>query len=82
MMGFDGNMGWWMPFAWLMMIVMWLAFIAAAGWVISLVWHRAAPSSTAAPPPSSSAPLDIAKARYARGEITKEQFEQLKRDLS
>ncbi|MEK7280844.1 MAG: SHOCT domain-containing protein [Chloroflexota bacterium] len=26
--------------------------------------------------------MDIAKARYARGEITKEQFEQLKRDLS
>lgn len=27
-------------------------------------------------------PLDIAKERYANGEITKEQYEQLKRDLS
>jgi putative membrane protein len=27
-------------------------------------------------------PLEIAKERYARGEITKEQFEQLKKDLS
>jgi putative membrane protein len=26
-------------------------------------------------------PLDIAKRRYASGEITKEQFEQLRRDL-
>jgi putative membrane protein len=27
-------------------------------------------------------PLDIAKSRYARGEITREQFEALKKDLS
>ncbi len=27
-------------------------------------------------------PLEIAKERYARGEITKEQFEQIKRDLT
>jgi len=30
---------------------------------------------------SVQTPLDIAKARYARGEISHEQFEQLKRDL-
>ena len=31
--------------------------------------------------PSSELPLDILKARYARGEITKEQFDAIKRDL-
>ena len=30
---------------------------------------------------SQQSALDIAKARYARGEISREQFEQLKRDL-
>jgi putative membrane protein len=31
--------------------------------------------------PSSESLLDILKARYARGEITKEQFDTIKRDL-
>ena len=30
---------------------------------------------------SKESPLDIIKARYARGEITKEQFEAMKKDL-
>lgn len=42
---------------------------------------NAAPKSTPAVS-SSSKLLEIIKERYARGEITREQFEQLRKDLS
>jgi putative membrane protein len=33
------------------------------------------------PPQSSETPLEILKARYARGEISREEYEQMRRDL-
>jgi putative membrane protein len=33
------------------------------------------------PPPYTETPLDILKKRYAKGEITKEQFDQMKKDI-
>ena len=35
-----------------------------------------------APPLSEQRPIDILKARYAKGELTREQFEQMKRELA
>lgn len=59
-----------------LMIVLWfLFFILVAVIVARLVRGREAG------PAGKSDPLDIAKERYAKGEITKEQFEQLKKDL-
>jgi putative membrane protein len=66
---------------WLFGVVFWaLGFAAVVLLILALVrrstgyrgsWHSAEPDA-----------LEIAKRRYARGEITKEQYEQLKKDLS
>ena len=52
-----------------------------AGIVLLVVWvaRDAGPSSDAAS--RGESPLDILKVRYAKGEITREQFEEMRRDL-
>jgi putative membrane protein len=57
-------------------ILFWVAIIALVVWLISGFVSR-----TNSQPPAESA-LDILKKRYARGEITKEQFDEMRRDLN
>ncbi len=72
--------------------LLWLAFwVLVIGGVIYLVTRfvrnaenpvTVAPVASATPAaPTGTALLDILKARYAKGEITKEQFDQMKTDL-
>ena len=70
----DG-MGWWMAFGGVWMVVFWGGLIALTVWGIKKLTERG--DST-----QKRTPLDITKERYARGEISKEEFEQLKKDLS
>ncbi len=60
--------------------LLWLLIIAG---VVALVVWAVRASSGRSPGGSSHEPdaLEIARRRYARGEISKEQFEQLKHDL-
>ena len=70
--------GWGMGFGWIFMILFWalviLGILALARWLFS-------PGGSGGSGGSGRAPLDILKERYARGEINREQYEQMRRDL-
>jgi len=80
MMGGYGMMGWgggWAPWLWiLVMVIQWLLPVALIGLVIYWLAGR-----TAGRGPSKQDPIDILKERYARGEITGEDFRRMKEDL-
>ena len=61
----------------LLMVLFWGALIALAVWAFTKI-NR---SNVAAPLRIEKNPLDLAKERYARGEIGKEEFYQIKKDL-
>ena len=69
------GMGWWTACGGLWMLIFWGGLIALIVWGIMRLTKR----SNSAP---KHDPLDVAKGRYARGEISREEFEQIKNDLS
>ena len=68
----DATMGWWMI---IWMVVFWGGLIALIVWGIMKLSRRNGSTP-------KRDPLDIAKERYAKGDIYKEEFEQIKKDLS
>ena len=62
-------------------ILFWVAIIALGVWLISSLVSRTNSQPPANLPPAESA-LDILKRRYARGEITKEQLDEMRHDLN
>ncbi len=65
------------------MIFGWIWFFIFIGGMMALgVWIVRKLAGPGQGDKSKSDPLDIAKERYARGEISKEEFERLKKDLS
>jgi putative membrane protein len=64
--------GWWMVLGSIWFVLFWGLVVWA---VVSLTHRHEAGAS------GGQAALEIAKQRYARGEISREEFEQLKRDL-
>jgi putative membrane protein len=60
-------------------VVMWLLLLIVVG-VLVYFLVKASQAGGSRPTPQET-PLDILKKRYARGEITKEQFDEMKKDL-
>jgi putative membrane protein len=59
------------------MIVFWGAIIALIVWAVIKLSRREDTTTG-----SKASPLDVAKERYAKGEITKSEFDQIKKDVS
>ncbi|OGO00474.1 MAG: hypothetical protein A2Y58_00160 [Chloroflexi bacterium RBG_13_51_52] len=64
--------GWWMVFGGIWMVVFWGGLIALVVWGIKKLSGQNS---------GKQSPIDIAKERYAKGEISKEEFERIKKDL-
>ena len=56
-----------------------LLVVIAGGIAYALGWRPQSNQTT--PAQTSHTPLEILKARYVRGEITREEYEQMRRDL-
>jgi putative membrane protein len=63
--------GWGLLFGGVFMFVFWGGLVALIIWGITRLSRHSVRHN----------PVEIAKARYARGEITREQYEQIKKDL-
>ncbi len=73
--GMEGGPGWWMLFGGLGMLLFWGTVIGLVAWGIRSI------SGPKGRPPEDGHPLEIAESRYAQGEITLQEFEDIKTGL-
>jgi putative membrane protein len=68
----DYGWGWGMGFGWLSMIIFWVLVIMGIVFIVRMI---------AGGEKKNEAALDILKMRYAKGEISKEEFDAKKKDI-
>ena len=73
MWGFQEGMGWWWVFGSMWMLVFWAIIIGLVIWGVKQFTVGGGASHT-----PGDTPLEIAQKRLARGEITREEFDQIK----
>ena len=61
------------------MIIFWIVIVALVAWGVIALARREGSAPGSSP---NRHPLDIARERYAKGEISKEEFEEIKKNLS
>ncbi len=64
------------------MVLGWLFWIAIAAGVVLLILRAVRHPANQPVPPCCATPLDALARRYAEGEITHEQYERMRKDLS
>lgn len=77
MMNGTGMMDGWTGFGWLGSLVFLVLVVALVVWLVRLMFPQNSTGSV-----EQIDALEVAKRRYAEGEIDKKQYESLKRDLS
>lgn len=68
---------WWM---WIMMALFWILIVGGIAWLVVQL-TRQGETAGMGPRPRGRRPLDILRERYARGEISRDEYEQMRRDL-
>jgi len=69
--------GWWMVFGWIWMAAFWALVI----WAVYAVVQRVQRDGERRQPPEAGA-LEILERRYARGELTTQEFEEMRQRLT
>jgi putative membrane protein len=70
-----GNYGWDMGYGWIVMVLFWALIILAIAYMVRTFSRRAGQSG------AEETPLSILKKRYAKGDITKEEFDRMKDNI-